>query len=72
MKFVMFTIEGGPDHGKKITVNRDHVDCVIEHEGTTIIYFVGQKESKAEGWFNYVIVREDFHTVQSRLNIIAE
>lgn len=67
MKFVMFTIEGGPDHGKKIAVNRDHVDCVIEHEGSTIIYF-----SKAEGWFNYVIVREDFHTVQSRLNIIAE
>lgn len=72
MQFVMFTIEGGPDHGKKIAVNRDHVDCVIEHEGTTIIYFVGQKENKAEGWFNYVIVREDFATVHSRLNTIAE
>ena len=70
MKFVMFTIEGGPDHGKKIAVNRDHVDCVAEHEGATIIYFFGQKLNNEEGWFDYVIVSEDFATVQSRLNII--
>lgn len=72
MQFVMFTIEGGPDHGKKIAVNRNHVDCVIEHEGSTFIYFVGQRENESERSFNYVLVREDFATVQARLNTIAE
>ena len=70
MKFTMFTIEGGPDHGKKIAVNRDHVDCIIEHEGSTVIYFYGN--GTVEDCINHVVVREDFATVHSRLNIIAE
>ena len=71
--FVAFTLNGGPNNGMKVAVNRDHVDCVMQQEnGSTIIYFAGPEEDREKGFFNYVIVRENFETVMMALNTAGD
>ena len=71
--FLAFTMEGGPNNGMKVAVNGDHVDCVMQQEnGSMIIYFAGPEEDHEKGYFNYVIVSEDFATVVSALNTAGD
>lgn len=71
--FVAFTLEGGPNNGMKVAVNTNHVDCVMQQEnGSTIIYFAGPEEDHEKGYFNYVIVSEDFATVVSAINTAGD
>lgn len=71
--FVAFTLEGGPNNGMKVAVSTNLVDCVMQQEnGSTVIYFAGRKEDREKGWFNYLVVSEDFATVVSALNTAGD
>lgn len=71
--FLAFTLEGGPNNGMKVAVNTNHVDCVMQQEnGSTIIYFAGPEVCREKGFFNYVIVSEDFATVMFALNTAGD
>lgn len=71
--FVAFTRAGGPDNGMKVAVNTEHVDCVMQQDAdSTVIYFVGRKEDREKGWFNYLVVSEDFATVVLALNTAGD
>ena len=73
MKFRMFTNRDGG----KVAVNVDHVKFVEEiADNKTVIYLtefgVADVVCGGEEISNVLIVSEDFHTVISRLNTIAE
>lgn len=62
MKFTMFIDD---ETGRKIAVNRDSVRVIEDHgDGKTAIWFDEDRDGLM------YIVREDFATVHSRLNII--
>lgn len=74
MKFVMFTIKG---EGRKIGINRELVVNFYELPGTGTAIALKENEADAKdeaefGPIDYVEVEEDFSTVHSRLNTIAE
>ena len=72
MKFVMFTMKDG----RKVGINRDRVVDFYEIKGGTAIASVNvdadAKDEAKYGAVDYIEVREDFDTVHSRLNTIAE
>ena len=73
MKFRMFTNRDG----SKVAVNVDHVKFVEEiADNKTVIYLTEFKVADivcdGEEIQNVLVVSEDFHTVISRLNTIAE
>lgn len=73
MKFRMFT----NGDGGKVAVNVDHVKFVEEiADDKTVIYLTEFKVADVvcggEEIQNVLVVSEDFHTVISRLNTIAE
>ena len=61
MKFRMFT----RDNGVKIAINIDRVIGIVDKGGVTAI-------SLSDNEDEYLTVKEDFDTVLSRLNTIAE
>lgn len=74
MKFRVFT---NAENGRKVAVNVDHVKFVDEiADNKTIIYLTEFKVADivcdGEEMPNVLVVNEDFHTVISRLNTIAE
>lgn len=77
MKFRMFELEGDAARGAKIALNVDEVAFVMElADGGTAIALksqVGAMMGDLENVAKYPIhVAEDFHTVFSRLNTVAE
>lgn len=77
MKFRMFELAGGAARGAKVAVNVDEVAFVMEvADGGTAIALksqVGAMMGDLEHVAKYPLhVADDFHTVISRLNTVAE
>lgn len=77
MKFRMFELAGGAARGAKIAVNVDEVAFIMDvADGGTAISLksqVGAMMGDLEHVEKYPLhVAEDFHTVISRLNTVAE
>ena len=68
MKYRMFT---NWYNGNKLAFNIDCVICIEEISGETPGTIITLSKKTADG-FSIFRVREDFDTVLSRLNIIAE
>lgn len=77
MKFRMFELAGNAARGAKVAVNVDEVAFVMElADGGTAIALksqVGAMMGDLEHVAKYpLLVADDFHTVISRLNTVAE
>lgn len=66
MKFVTFT---DAQNGRKVAVYVDKVAYVLENENGTVRIWTRRAEADIGA---YIDVAEDFNTVISRLNTIAE